>query len=164
MSLFTYAAATLFFNSSSILLSLPSSKTDQDREGFTVILAQSGTPTCPVAVIERYYTRAALELRFTDFLFWGLVHMKKGVKLRKPVHISNMQVPELMLQRLTKLGCDAQEFSIHSFRAGEPQQQLTLESQTDTSSAMSAGTESAKDGYVKDWVQSHLSVFRSVKL
>ena len=70
-----------------------------------------------------------------------------------------------MLQRLAKLGYDATQFSMHSFRAGG------------ATAAANAGvpdrlfkchgcwhSESPKDGYVKDSVESHLSVPQSMKL
>lgn len=153
------------FNPSSMILSLPRSKTDQYREGSTVIVARSGSPTCPVAMLEQYCTRATLDLQSTGFLFRGIVHTKKGEKLRRTGHISYTRVRELMLQKVAKLGYDAHKFSMHSFRAGG------------ATAAANAGvpdrlfkrhgrwrSESAKDGYVKDSVESRLSVSRSLNL
>ena len=153
------------FSPASMSIKLPRSKTDQYREGSSVVVARSGTHTCPVAVLEQYCTRAELDLSSANFLFRGIVRTKSGEKLRKSGHISHTRVRELMLQRLAKLGYDATQFSMHSFRAGG------------ATAAANAGvpdrlfkrhgrwrSESAKDGYVKDSVESRLSVSQSLKL
>ena len=152
-------------NPSSMSINLPRSKTDQYREGSSVVIAQSGTPTCPVAVLEQYFTWSALGPLSANFLFQDIVWMKNGEKPRNSGHISHIRERELMLQRLSKWGYDATQFSMHSFRAGG------------ATAAANAGvpdrlfkhhgcwcSESAKDGYVKDLMQSRLSVFQSLNL
>ena len=37
-----------------------SSKTDQFRQGDRVLVARTDSPTCPVAMLERYYSLAAI--------------------------------------------------------------------------------------------------------
>ena len=102
-------------------------------------------------------------------IYWvsvpGHCSHKKWGKLGKSGHISYKRVRELTLQRLAKLGYDIQKFSVHSFRAGG------------ATTAANAGiphrlfkrhghwrSESAKDGYVKNSVESRLSVSRSLDL
>ena len=155
----------VIFGPADMTINLPKSKTDQLREGSSVVVARSGTPTCPVTMLQQYCTRAALDRTSQNFMFRGIVRTKNGEKLRKSGHISYTRVRELMLQRLAKLGYDAAKFSMHSFRAGG------------ATAAANAGvpdrlfkrhgrwrSESAKDGYVKDSVESRLSVSRSLKL
>ena len=92
-------------------------------------------------------------------MFQGIVHTKNGEQLRKSGHISYTKVRELMLQRLAMLGYDPIKFSIHGFRA------------SGATAAASAGVpdrlfkchgcwrlESAENGYMKDSVESRLSV------
>ena len=106
------------FSPSSMSINLPRSKTDQYREGSSVFIARSGTPTCPVAVLEQYFTWSASSPSSANFLFQRIAWTKNGEKLRKSGHISHTRVRELMLQRLSKLGYDATQFSMHRFRAG----------------------------------------------
>lgn len=155
----------VLFNPSGLSINLPRSKTDQYREGSSVLIAPSGTSTCPVAMLKQYCTKAAVELTSENFLFRGIVKTRKGERLRNSGHISYTRVRELILQRLKKLGYDASKFGMHSFRAGG------------ATAAANAGvpdrlfkrhgrwrSESAKDGYVKDSVESRLSVSQSLKL
>ena len=47
------------FGSTHIEVHIVSSKTDQYRQGDSVVVARSGSPTCPVAMLERYFSIAA---------------------------------------------------------------------------------------------------------
>ena len=44
----------------SMSVDVRSSKTDQYRQGDTVLVAHTGSPTCPVAMLERYYNLGGL--------------------------------------------------------------------------------------------------------
>ena len=81
-------------------------------------MARLGTQACPVAMLERYFERAALNQSSTDLVFRGIVHTKAGQRLRKVGGLSYSQVHELMLQSLASLGFDAASFGMHSIRAG----------------------------------------------
>ena len=163
--LFKLRVCDVSFAAGHMSVSLPKSKTDQYREGATVVVARSGIQTCPVAMLERYFERAMLSRGSKDLVFRGIVHTKSGDRLRKSGGLSYSRVQELMLQRLSSLDFDAAVFGMHSFRAGG------------ATTAANAGvpdrlfkrhgrrqSESAKDGYVKDTEQSRLSVSKSLDL
>ena len=61
------------FNTTHMRVYIASSKTDQYRQGDSVVVARSGSATCPVAMLERYYAMAVL-LR----LFRGIISTKNG--------------------------------------------------------------------------------------
>ena len=64
-------------------LFIESSKTDQLRQGATVVIARSGTCLCPVGMLERYLCTAAVKLdKSEQFLFRGIIHSKNGSRLR----------------------------------------------------------------------------------
>ena len=48
----------------------------------------------------------------------GLVNTKKGMTLRKNGAISYTRISELVKGKLSSLGCDNKQFSLHSFTAG----------------------------------------------
>ena len=58
-------------------ISLPS-KTDQFRQGHEVLIARTGTPTCPVAMLERYMSAAEITPASELFLFRGICKGKDG--------------------------------------------------------------------------------------
>lgn len=64
------------------------SKTDQFRQGNKVLIAKSGLPTCPVAMMERYFKLAGLDNRSEGKLFRGISKSAKGEKLRSSGGIS----------------------------------------------------------------------------
>ena len=142
-----------------------SSKTDQYREGASVLVARSGTRTCPVAMMERYFHLTGTSTGSKLHLFRGIVHAKAGDQLRASGSLSYTRVRELFLAKLSQLGFDPKLFGLHSLRAGG------------ATAAANAGvadrlfkrhgrwcSETAKDGYIKDSVQSLLSVTRSMDL
>lgn len=142
-----------------------SSKTDQFREGARVLIARTGSPCCPVAMLERYMSLANIKDKQDEPLFRGLISTKAGQKLRKSGSLSYTRVRELILEKLAAIGLDTKQFGIHSLRAGG------------ASAAANAGvpdrmfkrhgrwcSENAKDGYVKDSVAERLQVSSSLGL
>ena len=145
-------------------LFIESSKTDQYRDGAWVTIARSSSPTCPVQMLERYSRLGSIGGSPDMLLFRGIVHTKSGEQLRKKGGIYT-RVRELVLQKLAALGLDPKRFGLHSLRSGG------------ASAAANAGvpdrlfkrhghwrSENAKDGYVKDSLESRLSVSRDIGL
>ena len=52
-----------------VSIHISSSKTDQFRQGSTVLVARSGNRTCPVAMLERYTTAAGISPTSSSHLF-----------------------------------------------------------------------------------------------
>lgn len=52
------------FNDQGVL----SNKTDQTREGSSLVIARTGTVTCPVAMMERYYAIAGIKQSLAERL------------------------------------------------------------------------------------------------
>ena len=153
------------FSPYSMSIHITSSKTDQYWQGDSLLVARTGSPTCPVAMLERYFTQADLSHCSTLRLFRGIVHSKQGERLRPSGSLSYTRMRELFLAKLSQLGFDAKRFGLHSLRSGG------------ASAAANAGvpdrlfkrhgrwrSESAKDGYVKDSISSLLSVSQSLNL
>ena len=153
------------FTAQSMSVHITSSKTDQYREGASVLVARTGSSICPVAMLERYFSLAGLSHSSKLRLFRGIVHTKKGGRLRASGSLSYTRMRELLLAKLSSLGFNAKSFGVHSLRSGG------------ATAAANAGvpdrlfkrhgrwrSESAKDGYVKDSVSSLLSVSRRLGL
>jgi hypothetical protein len=142
-----------------------SSKTDQLRDGAWVVIARTSTELCPVAMLARYMETAAITGDPEKFLFRGLVNTKAGARLRPSGNLSYTRVRELVLEKLSLIGLDKSKFGLHSLRSGG------------ASAAANAGvpdrwfkrhgrwkSENAKDGYVKDKLESRLEVSRRLGL
>ena len=153
------------FTSEGLTIFIQSSKTDQFRQGDSVLVSRTDTPTCPVSMLNRYVALASLDMRSDLYLFRGIVHTKKGESLRASGSLSYTRMRELFLAKLNELGFDSKQFGLHSLRSGG------------ASAAANAGvpdrlfkrhgrwkSETAKDGYVKDSVKSRLSVSKSLNL
>ena len=153
------------FLSDHAVICIRSSKTDQFREGAEVVVARTGTSTCPVAKVEQYVLLACIDLSLTERLFRAIQKLKNGEKLRKSGTISYTRVRELITSKFRQLGYDPSNFGVHSFRSGG------------ATAAANAGvpdrmfkrhgrwkSESAKDGYVKDSLKSRLQVSKSLGL
>ena len=70
------------FGSTYMEVHIVSSKTDQYRQGDSVVAARSGSPTCPVAMLERYFSMATLTKESKLRLFRGIISTKNGERLR----------------------------------------------------------------------------------
>ena len=155
----------LSFADAVLSVHVSSSKTDQFRQGDTVVIARTGNITCPVAMLERYITAAEISLSSDLLLFRGVVNTAKGERLRPSGGLSYTRMRELFLAKLSQLGYDRTQFGLHSLRAGG------------ATAAASAGvpdrlfkrhgrwrSETAKDGYVKDPEEVRLSVSKGLNL
>ena len=127
--------------------------------------ARTGLPTCPVAMMERYFSLAELQHSSKERLFRGITVIEAEERLRQSGSLSYTRLRELLLRKLQELGYDKRAFSLRSLRAGG------------ASAAVNTGvkdrlfkrhgrwqSETAKDGYVKDSLQSRLSVSKSIGL
>ena len=142
-----------------------SSKTDQYRQGDTVLVARTGNATCPVMMMEQYFEKVNLDKEFREHIFRGIVKTKHGEKLRASGKLSYTRMRKLFLQRIAELGYNPKQFGLHSLRAGG-----------DSTAANAAvpdclfklhgrwRSKLAKDGYVKDSVSSLMSVSESLNL
>ena len=76
------------FTSQSMSVHITSSKTDQYQEGASVLVARSCSPTCPVAMMERYVVVAGIERSSKLRLFRVIVHAKDDDCLRSAGSLS----------------------------------------------------------------------------
>ena len=126
---------------------------------------RTGTPLCPVAMLECYMHMADISGTQNRSLFRAIVNTKKGQKLRESGAISYTRVRELILEKLSAIGLDPKRFGLHSLRSGG------------ASAAANAGvpdrmfkrhgrwcSENAKDGYVKDSLEERLLVSQKLGL
>ena len=149
-------------------LFIETSKTDQYRDGsVVVVIARTGSECCPVAMLRRYLrmTGVSIDRPSDKYLFRRLVNTKNGQQLRGSANLSYTRARELVLDMLQAVGLDKKQFSLHSLRSGG------------ATAAANAGmpdrcfkrhgrwrSESAKDGYVRDKLESRLSVSKSLGL
>ena len=137
-----------------------SSKTDQYRQGDTILVARTGKSTCPVNMVECYMTKGELVGK-SGLLFRPL--SSDGKSLRSSGSLTYTRLRELLLGRLQALGYPAEQFGVHSLRA------------VGATAAAGSGvpdrlfkrhgcwrSDKAKDGYVEDSVQGPLKVTQNL--
>lgn len=88
-------------NAEGMTVCIRSSKTDQYRQGDTVLIAHTGSTTCPVAMMERYIEMANISPSPSLFLFRGITKTKQGERLRASGSLSYTRMRELFLAKLT---------------------------------------------------------------
>ena len=141
------------------------SKTDQWRQGDEIVVARTNSSTCPVAMLESYMVRTKMLWDDQRFLFRPIQKSLKGEALRESGCISYTCLRDLFKRKLKDLGYQAEEYGLHSLRAGG------------ASAAANAGvpdrlfkrhgrwkSENAKDGYVEDSLENRLEVSRNLGL
>lgn len=96
-----------------LLLEIPTSKTDQEGEGFVVPIAAAGGPLCPVAAVKRWMKRGRVR---RGYLF-GPVN-KAGRALRSAHALPDKTVALIVKEAVRLIGLDEDDYSGHSLRAG----------------------------------------------
>ena len=74
--------ADVIFTAQGMSIHVRSSKTDQYRQGDTILIARTGSITCPVAIMEHYFEMANLSPSSPLPLFRGITKTKHGEKLQ----------------------------------------------------------------------------------
>ena len=142
------------FNAEDMVINVQSSKTNQYRECASLVIAHTGSVTCPVSMMERYFHIGKLDRTSHGMLFHAKVLTKEGENLRNAGGLSYSSLRELLLDKIAKLGFDPALFGMHSLPA------------RGAIAAANAGVQdtlfkrhgcwkskSAKDGYGKDSAQ-----------
>ena len=83
---------------------LPHSKTDQFRQGQEVLIARTNTPTCPVAMLERYMAAADIAPASEVFLYRSICKTTGGEKLKASGPLSYTTVRKLFRKKLVDWG------------------------------------------------------------
>ena len=151
-------ASDVKFFPSYVSIFLESSKTDQLRQGAWIVIARSGQPTCPVKALEHYIVAAQIDMSDDSPLFRSL-RRSKDSRVRGITYTRAREIVKEAFQGFT----DVSKIAVHSLRSGG------------ATAAANAGvkdrmfkhhvrwvSENAKDGYVKDNLDSTLSVSQSL--
>ena len=69
--LFKLQCSDIAFGTESMTINITSSKTDQYRKGSTLVIARTGTPTYPVAMMERYFSMGGLCTQEHGKVLWA---------------------------------------------------------------------------------------------
>ena len=130
-----------------------------------MLVARTKSSTCPVAMIERYLSRTNTEWSDQCFLFQPIQRTKRGESLRGSGKISYSCLRDLFNKKLIDLGFPAGDFGLHSLRAGGAT--AAANAKVPDRCFKRHGrwrSENAKDGYVKDNLESRLEVSRNLGL
>lgn len=144
------------------------SKTDVLRDGNTVVIARTGTSSCPVSLLERYLRLANIQPDSNEFIFRQIYFDKSsrsyGLKnIDKPISYSCIR--DVLKRNLTSLGFDQTKYSLHSFRSGG----ASTSANNNVSDRLIQRhgrwkSVSAKDGYIKDSMEDRLFVSKQLNL
>ena len=148
-----------------IKVRIVTSKTDQLRQGDELLVARTRSRTCPVAMLERYMAMTGISWSDQAFFFRPIQKTKNGESLRASGKISCSCLWDLFNKKLSKLGFPPRDFSPHSLRSGG----ATAAANAKVPDRLFKRhgrwkSENAKDGYVKDSLESRLQVSKSLGL
>lgn len=157
------APHSLRFFSTHMAAFIDQRKNDRLREGHWVFIARSGSPSCPVALVERFLREGAHGP--DQPLFCKIGRRKSGTAFLRTVAMTYSRARELVGECLRAIGLDSSQYGLHSLRAGG------------ASAAANAGvpdrlfrrhggwkSEAAKDGYLQESISDLLCVSRSLHL
>ena len=128
--------------------------------------SRSHKVTCPVMNLEKYLTLAGIDAIYksSDYLFKPIVKTKSGFKLIQKVKLlSYTRARESIARLLKEFMPDHANLSLHSFRAGGAT--TAANAQVSDRCWKRHGrwrSDSAKDSYVEDCIESRLLVSKSL--
>ena len=91
-------------------LRISQSKIDPLRRGDKLFIAQTGTPTCPIAILERYMAEASIDPKSDLYLSQAITKTKKREVLRSSGSLSYSGLSEIVKCKLEDLGYPAVNF------------------------------------------------------
>ena len=94
------------------------SKMDQFRQGDEVVVARTGSRTCPVTMLEHFMAVNNMSPDDQRYIFRQLQRTKNGESLRETGWISDTCIRELFNKKIAALGFPAHKFGLHSLRTG----------------------------------------------
>lgn len=148
-------------------LFIEKSKTDVYREGSWIYISKTDSELCPVKNLMLYLEATKITESSEEFIFRAITVTKVNEKgtLRKGKSLSYTRMREILLEELEGVGLEKNKFGLHSLRSGG------------ATAAANGGvadrlfkrhgrwkSETAKDGYVEDNLESLLSVSKSLGL
>ena len=102
-----------------IELYVSKSKTDQLGKECTLVIASTGTPTFPCAMLLRYAALAKRNLDSLEFVFQNLsFSTSKGYSPRSGTSLSYTRAREVVLAKFRAIGVDTSRIGLHSLKIG----------------------------------------------
>ena len=111
----------VLFEQDRMSIHITSRKTDQYWEGDTVLVARTGSATCPIAMLECYMALAEIDCSSEVHLFYAISHTKHRERLRALGALSYTHMRELFLDKHSELGFNQKRLGLYSLRAGGAQ-------------------------------------------
>ena len=140
------------------------SKTDIYRNGNWIYIARGNSELCPVATLKRYLNMAKINKNFEEFKFRSIASHKNHQHMtlrKKNVPLSHTRMRELLLDVVTAVGLEREEFLLYSLRSRGAL--AAANAAVNDRLFKSHGlwrTENAKDGYIEDNIETLFTVSR----
>ena len=147
-------------------VNIEKSKTDQYRLGNEILIVKGVTSACPYSMLKKYMNLSGIDQFSSDtFLFRPCFKSGEvGKFINKNKKLSYTRARECIIARLKEVSGDL-NFGLHSLRASGAT--VAANAHVNERCWKRHGrwkSESAKDGYVADSVESRLQVTKSLKL
>ena len=91
------------FCKESMSVHIASSKTDQYRQIDTILFAHTGSITCIVAMVEKYFSMVRMSHASSLVLFHCITHTKNGEHFYSSGRLSYIRMQKLLLTKLNEL-------------------------------------------------------------
>ena len=105
------------FSQDCLSIHLPSSKSDQFRQGSDIVIARSGKDTCPVRVAERYFAALGDPSDCSLPVLRRLQVSKRGL-IPTSYPLSYSRTREIVLDAIKPFVPDISKYGLHSMRSG----------------------------------------------
>nr|XP_022287905.1 uncharacterized protein LOC111100391 isoform X1 [Crassostrea virginica] len=148
-----------------VKIHIDKSKTDQYRQGNEILISSGFTSACPVKMLKRYVSLGSIDITSDHFLFKSTFKSKDGLRLiYKNKKLSYTRARECILSRLKSVTGNI-NIGLHSLRSGG----ATAAANSNVSERCWKkhgrwSSDSSKDGYVKDSLESRLAVSKNLGL
>jgi integrase len=114
-------AKDITVNPDHLIIFVPTSKTDQYRNGNQVFIAQTNGHLCPHALLLRYFSLASsIHSDSDEYIFRSLQASRRGTTATALAskRLSYTRLREIIKETISSIGLDPKQYSTHSLRSG----------------------------------------------
>ena len=150
------------FRPSYVKIFIDKSKSDQHKVGDYVVIAKTGSATCPVEALKKYLFKAKVGRK--GYIFRGMQKVRNGHVLRRADKaVSYSSLRRDILGAVSRIGLEKSRFGLHSMRRGG----ATRAARNGVNDRLFKKhgrwrSERAKDGYAAETLRAMLSVSRNL--
>lgn len=162
-------AKDITINPDHLIIFVPTSKTDQYRNGNKVFISQTKGLICPHALLLRYFSLANIPPSADEYIFRSIQASRRGQTATALAsrRLSYTRLREIIKETVSSIGLNPNLYSTHSLRSGGASFMANSQAHNPNLNRLLKlqgrwKSDTSKDMYVKDSLESRLTLTKTL--